>query len=124
MADILKFRPWHQRSYKRFDMNKFKKGDQVIVVSGKDKGTVGEILSVDLAKKKVTVKGVSIRKKCVKRSQENPEGGIFDIETPISWSNVMIVDPKDGKGTRVRVQSLADGSKVRVSVRTGEEIGK
>tara|TARA_X000001036_G_C20548330_1_gene753311 strand:- start:630 stop:947 length:318 start_codon:yes stop_codon:yes gene_type:complete len=105
-------------------MNKFKKGDQVIVVSGKDKGTVGEILSVDVANQSVIVKGVSVRKKCVKRSQENPEGGIFDIETSISWSNVMIVDPKDGKGTRVRIQSLADGSKVRVSVRSGEEIGK
>lgn len=105
-------------------MNKFKKGDQVIVVSGKDKGVKGEILSVNIAKEKITVKGVAVRKKCVKRSQENPEGGIFDIETPISWSKVMVVDPKDGKGTRVRIQSLSDGSKVRVSVRSGEEIGK
>jgi len=105
-------------------MNKFKKGDQVVVVSGKDKGTIGEVLLVDPQKETVVVKGVGIRKKCVKRSQENPEGGIFDIESPISWSKVMIVDPKDGKGTRVRFQSLADGSKVRVSVRTGEEIGK
>lgn len=100
-----------------------KKGDTVVVTTGgsKDRGKVGEILKVFPADQKVIVKGVRIVTKHVKPSQGSP-GGIEKTESPIHISNVMHVDPKTKKPTRIGYNVLEDGSKVRVSKKSGEPI--
>lgn len=103
-------------------MRKLRKGDVVQVMSGQSKGKTGEILRVDTAKSKVVIKGVAIQKKCVKPTQDNQKGGIFDVERPIDWSTVMILDPKHKKPTRVRFELNSHGKKIRISVLSGEPI--
>lgn len=110
-------------------MTKIKKGDNVVVMRGKDAGKTGEVLSVVsriTAKKKqrvmVVVKGVNI----VKKSQKpNPQfgikGGFIEFEKPIDLSNVMMLDPKSGKPTRVGFK-VENGKKVRISKKSGEII--
>lgn len=97
-----------------------KRGDQVIVTAGDDKGKVGEILSVDTARDRVVVSGVNVRKRHLKPTQTRPQGGIIEQEMPIHISNVSPV--VDGKASRVRFESRPDGSKVRVAVRGGKEL--
>ena len=80
---------------------KLKKGDQVIVITGKDKGKTGQILEVLKSDSKVKVSGVNIAKKHRKPSQDNP-GKIEEIELPIHASNISILDPKTGKPTRIK----------------------
>ncbi len=105
---------------------KIRKGDRVIVISGKDKGTVGEVIRVIPEQKRVVVQGVNL---CIKhQAQTQSRGktipaGKIEFEAPISLSNVMLVDPKDGKPTRVRIERK-DGKPVRVSKRTGTPIDK
>ncbi len=79
-----------------------RKGDQVIIVSGNNKGTVGEVQDVLRLKNRVVVEGVNLRWKHRKPSQQNPQGERVQIECPIHASNVMLLDPKTGKGTRKR----------------------
>ncbi|MEM1452796.1 MAG: 50S ribosomal protein L24 [Planctomycetota bacterium] len=79
-----------------------KRGDQVIVISGNDKGTTGEVLQVDRGADKVLVQGVNIRVKHEKPTQANPQGERVEREFPIHSSNVMLLDPSTGKGTRKR----------------------
>ena len=81
-----------------------KKGDKVMVISGKDKGKTGVILSAFPKKDRVLVEGVNIVKKHSKPSQMNPQGGIISQEAPIHVSNVMPIDPKTGEPTRVGYQ--------------------
>lgn len=99
-----------------------RKGDQVIVTAGSSRGTVGEILAVVEDGERVVVKGVNIRTKHIKPTQQRPQGGIVQQEMPIHVSNVSPV--VDGKPTRVRFATKPDGSKVRVATRGGKEIGK
>ena len=101
---------------------KIRKGDKVIVLSGKDKGKTGEIARVLTKDSKVVVSGVNIAVRHRKPDQLNPQGGLERREAPLHVSNVAIVDPKDGKATRVRFETAKDGKKVRVSARTGEKI--
>ena len=101
---------------------KIKKGDRVIVLSGKDKGKTGEVARVLTKDAKVVVNGVNIAVRHRKPDQANPQGGLERREAPLHVSNVAIVDPKDGKATRVRFDVAKDGKKVRVSARTGEKI--
>jgi large subunit ribosomal protein L24 len=101
---------------------KLKKGDLVMVMSGKDRGTKGHILEVIRAKDRVVVEGVNIVKKRIKPTAENPSGGIIEKEAPIHISNVMLVDPKTGKPTRVGYKFDKDGKKVRYSKKSGEEV--
>jgi large subunit ribosomal protein L24 len=101
---------------------KIKKGDKVIVLSGKDKGKTGEIARVLTKDSKVVVSGVNVAVRHRKPDQANPQGGLERREAPLHVSNVAIVDPKDGKATRVRFETAKDGKKVRVSARTGEKI--
>lgn len=98
-----------------------KKGDKVMVISGKDKGKQGVILSAFPKKDRVLVEGVNIVKKHVKPNQLNPQGGIVSQEAAIHVSNVMLIDPKSGEPTRVGYKT-EDGKKVRVSVKSGKVI--
>ena len=98
-----------------------RKGDQVIVTQGADKGKIGEVLRVIPKEDRVVVRGVGIRTRHLKPSQRNPQGGIITRESPIHISNVSPV--VDGKPTRVRFEVKKDGSKVRVAARGGKELG-
>jgi large subunit ribosomal protein L24 len=96
--------------------------DEVVVISGKDRGKTGRVIDVDPARQRVFVEGLNI----VKRHQRptpgtNQPGGVIEKPGPIHISNVALVDPKDGKPTRTRVEER-DGKRVRVAVRSGEVI--
>lgn len=100
-----------------------KKGDKVVVISGKDKGKQGTILTAYPKKNRVLVEGVNIVKKHSKPSQANPQGGILSLEAAIHVSNVMPIDPKTGKPTRVGYK-IENGKKVRVAKISGETLDK
>ena len=100
---------------------KIKAGDKVVVIAGKDKGKVGKVLKVLPEEERVIVEGVRIVKKHLRPSQKYPEGGIIEREAPIHISNVMLVDPKTGKPTRVGIRFEGD-KKVRYAKRSGEVI--
>jgi large subunit ribosomal protein L24 len=100
-----------------------KKGDKVMVISGKDKGKSGVILASFPKNSRVLVEGVNIVKKHSKPSQMNPQGGIFSQEAPIHVSNVMPIDPKTGEPTRVGMK-VVDGKRVRVAKKSGEVLDK
>ena len=100
---------------------KIKKGDQVIVLSGKDKGKTGTVTQSMPKEGKVIVSGVNIITRHKKPSQTNPQGGLEKAEAPLHVSKVAIADPKTGKATRVRFETT-DGKKVRVAARSGEKI--
>ena len=102
-------------------MQKIRKGDKVVVLTGKDKGRSGEVLSVQPTENKAIVRGVNMIRRHQKQSQSQ-EGGIITKEAPIHLSNLAIADPKDGKPTRVGFQVQKDGTKVRVAKRSGEVI--
>ena len=95
-----------------------KKGDKVKVITGKDKGKTGVILKALPKKDRVIDEGVNIVKKHAKPSQENPQGGIIEVEAPIHVSNVMVIDPKTGEPTRVGYK-IEDGKKVRIAKKSG-----
>ena len=100
---------------------KIKKDDKVIVLSGKDKGKQGKILSADPKALKVVVEGVNVATKHQKPMKQGQEGGIIKVETPIYASKVQLVCPKCDKGTRVGYK-IVDGKKVRVCKHCGAEI--
>jgi len=100
---------------------KIKKGDKVVVLSGKDKGRTGEVTRALPRDGKVVVSGINVIARHRKPSQANPQGGIDRIEAPMHISKVAIADPKTGKPTRVRFE-VKDGKKVRVAVKSGETI--
>jgi large subunit ribosomal protein L24 len=100
---------------------KIKKGDKVVVLSGKDKGKHGEVLRSMPKAGKVVVSGVNVAARHRKPTQANPQGGIERREAPLHVSKVAIEDPKSGKPTRVRFEER-DGKKVRVAARSGELI--
>jgi len=101
---------------------KIKKGDYVVVISGKDKGRKGEVLKVSPKEERVVVKCVRMVKRHVRPSQMDPDGGIKEFEAPIHVSNVAHLDPKEDKPTRVGFKTLKDGKKVRVAKKSGEVI--
>ena len=101
---------------------KIKKGDKVVVLSGKDKGARGEVTKVNPREAKVVVAGVNMMTRHKKPSQADPQGGLERIEAPMHISKVAIEDPKTGKPTRVGFRINDDGSKVRVAKRSGELI--
>jgi large subunit ribosomal protein L24 len=100
---------------------KIRKGDRVVVISGKDKGKKGEVLKVMPAENRVIVSGVAMVKRH-QRQTATQEGGIISKEGPIHISNVALEDPKDGSPTRVGYKFLKDGRKVRFAKRSGEII--
>lgn len=98
-----------------------KKGDKVVVLTGKDKGRSGEVLSVLRKDRRVLVSGINMVKRHTKQSQAD-QGGIVEKEAAIHISNIALQDPKDGKATRVGYKTLDDGRKVRFAKRSGEVI--
>jgi large subunit ribosomal protein L24 len=102
---------------------KVRRGDEVIVVTGKDRGKKGKVLKVIPGASKVVVAGINIVKKHMKATQHQ-DGGIIQKELPLHISNVAHIDPKSGKATKVAIKILEDGTKVRVAKISGEIIGK
>ncbi len=100
---------------------KIRKGDKVVVLSGRDKGKTGEVVSSSPKEMKVTVSGVNVATRHRKPTQLNPQGGLERKEAPLHVSKVAIVDPKSGQPTRVRFEQR-DGKKVRVAAKSGELI--
>lgn len=98
-----------------------KKGDKVMVISGKDKGKTGTILASFPKKDRVIVEGINLVKIHSKPSHEYPQGGIIDREASIHVSNVMPLDPKTNEPTRVSYK-MVDGKKVRIAKKSGEQL--
>jgi large subunit ribosomal protein L24 len=98
-----------------------RKGDEVIILTGKDKGQKGKVLKVLVKEQKAIVEGWNMVSKSMKPSAKNPQGGIVKQEAPIHISNLSLIDPKSGKPTRVSIKH--DGKNViRISKKSGEEI--
>ena len=100
---------------------KIKKGDKVVILTGKDKGRTGEVVKAMPKDGKVIVSGINVHARHRKASKVNPQGGIERKEAPLHVSNVAIADPKTGAPTRVRFEER-DGKKVRVAAKSGELI--
>ena len=97
-------------------------GDNVVVISGKDKGKTGKIQRVLREEDRVLVEGINLVKRHTRPTPRSPSGGILEREQPIHASKVMPVDPESGKGTRVRTKTLENGKKVRIAAKSGAEI--
>lgn len=103
-------------------MAKIRKGDRVVVLSGKDKGREGSVVEVHPDTDRAIVEGVNVARKSQRPVDEINQGGIIDINMPIRLSKLAVVSPKDGKPTRVGFRIEDDGTKVRICKRTGAEI--
>ena len=103
---------------------KIRKGDMVQVIAGDDKGKVGRVLSVDEVKQRVIVEKVNFVKRHTKARKQGVKSGILEREAPIHISNVLLYDEKAGRGARVGIRLLPDGTRERVSRATGETLAK
>ena len=103
-------------------MLKIKRNDEVVVIAGKDKGKSGRVIRILTKEQRVVVENINIMKKAVKKTQQNPQGGFIDVELPVHVSNIMLLDKKLNKPARFGVKVLDDGTKVRVSKKSGEVI--
>ncbi len=101
---------------------RIRKGDNVVVISGKDKGKTGKITRILREEDRVVVAGINMVKRHSRPTPRNPSGGIIEREQPFAACKVMPVDPKTGKGTRVRMKVLEDGKKIRVAAKSGDEL--
>ena len=99
-----------------------KKGDMVQVIAGDNKGKQGKVLKVEVAKQRAIVEGVNLVKKATKPNAQNPQGGIVEKEAPIHISNMLVLDPKSGKPTKVGRKLDEKGKLVRYAKKSGEEI--
>ena len=102
---------------------KIKKGDQVVVLAGRDKGKKGEVFRVMPKEGRALVRGVNVVRRHQRQTAQQ-EGGIISRESSVHLSNLAVADPKDGKPTKVGFKILADGRKVRIAKRSGEEIAE
>ena len=100
---------------------KIKKGDRVIVTTGRDKGKQGEVIAVMPKENRALVRGVNVVRRHTRQTAQT-QGGIISKEAPIDVSNLAVEDPKDGKPTRIGFRILEDGRKVRFAKRSGELI--
>jgi large subunit ribosomal protein L24 len=100
---------------------KIKKGDKVVVIAGRDKGKSGEVIQMLTGESRVLVRGVQMVRRH-QRQTAKQQGGIVSKESSIHISNIALADPKGGKATRVGFKTLADGTKVRIAKRSGEQI--
>lgn len=100
---------------------KIKKGDTVVVLTGRDRGKSGEVVQVLPKEERAVVRGLNLVKRHQRQTQ-TAQGGIISKEAPLHLSNIALADPKDGKATRVGFKILEDGRKVRVAKRSGEVI--
>jgi large subunit ribosomal protein L24 len=101
---------------------RIRKGDTVVVISGKDKGKSGKVTRVLRDEDRVVVAGINLVKRHMRPSPRNQAGGILEREQPIYACKVMPVDPKTGTGTRVRARKLENGTRVRVAAKSGEDL--
>lgn len=101
-----------------------RRGDRVKVIRGNFAGTEGTVLRVIPTENRVVVEGVNMRKRHQRGTQQNPEGGIITFEAPIAASNVLLIDPTTDEPTRTRARVEPDGTKERISVRSGNPIPK
>ena len=103
---------------------KIRKGDTVMVIAGDDKGKTGRVLSVDESKNRVIVEKVNFVKRHTRPRSQNQQGGILEKEAPLHLSNVMLYDPKAGRGVRVGTRLTKDGKRERISRATGDTLSK
>jgi large subunit ribosomal protein L24 len=103
---------------------KIRKGDTVQVIAGDDKGKTGRVLSVDEVKQRVVIEKVNLVKRHTKARRQGTQSGIIEKEAPIHLSNVLLFDAKSGRGSRVGVRVLPDGTRERIARRSGETVGK
>jgi large subunit ribosomal protein L24 len=101
---------------------KIKKGDKVIVIAGKDRGKTGTVSKVLSAQSLIVIEGVNMVKKHRRATQRARKGQVIDKAMPLHISNVQIVDPKTGKGTRVKINRDKDGARERVTVKSGSTL--
>ncbi len=99
-----------------------KKGDNVYVLAGDDRGKTGRVLSVQVSKCRAIVEGINMVSKSTKPNAKHPQGGIVKMEAPINISNLALIDPKSGKPTRIGIRINEKGEKVRYAKKSGEEI--
>ena len=98
-------------------------GDTVIVISGKEMGNTGEVLSVNWKQERVVVEGLNMVTKHTKPSPQNQQGGITRLEAPIHYSNIQLYNPTLGRGVRVRLRRTEEGVRQRICVKTSEVLG-
>ena len=101
---------------------RLQKGDDVVVIAGKEKGKTGKVTAVHPAENKVTVEGINIVKKHLKPNKQHPQGGIIDITKPINVSKVAIVEPTSKKPSKIGFKFDKDGNKARIYKKTNKEI--
>jgi large subunit ribosomal protein L24 len=111
----------HQRNAERTAMH-VSRGDTVRVVRGDDKGKEGKVIRVHLKTGRVTIEGINIVKKHRRARTADEQSGIIEMPAPVAVSNVMLLDPKSGEPTRIRARIDTDGTKERVSAKSGEPI--
>jgi large subunit ribosomal protein L24 len=99
-------------------------GDLVVVISGKDRGKKGKVMRILREDDRVLVEGVNRVKRHTRPTPRNPSGGIVEREQPIHASKVMPADPKTGEPTRIRFKVLENGTKIRIAVKSGDELPK
>ena len=112
----------HKSAADRQRKVKISKGDRVRVIRGNHRDQEGTVLRVLRETDSVIVEGVNMRKRHMRPSQANPDGGIVSFEAPIHISNVMLVDPNSGEASRVRTRLESDGTKERIAVKSGNPI--
>lgn len=107
---MAKKQPYRGSEPTKFKKIKLKKDDEVIIIAGnrEDKGKKGKILSIDKKKDRIYVSGINKKKKFIRPTQENPQGGVIEIESSIHISNVMLFDPKSKKGVRIGIEVKGD----------------
>ena len=103
---------------------RIKKGDEVVVLAGKERGKRGVVRQVNPDKRTALVQDINISKRHMKPTGGARQAGIVDKEQPIHLSNLALVDPKTSKPTRVRVRELANGKKVRIAIASGEQMAR
>jgi large subunit ribosomal protein L24 len=103
---------------------RIKKGDDVIVLAGRERGKRGVVRQVNPKKSTALVQDINISKRHMKPGRQARQAGIVDVEQPIHLSNLALVDPKTSKATRVRTHKLANGKKVRIAIASGEQMAR
>jgi large subunit ribosomal protein L24 len=103
---------------------RIKKGDDVIVLAGRERGKRGVVRQVNPKKNTALVQDINISKRHMKPGRQARQAGIVDVEQPIHLSNLALVDPKTSKATRVRARELASGKRVRIAIASGEQMAR
>ena len=103
-------------------MLRIRKDDKVLIIAGKDKGKTGKVIRILPDAQRAVVEGINLVKKARRRTRQEEQGGLVDIETPIHISNIMLMDKRGNKRTRFGVSILKDGTRVRISKKSGEAI--